>query len=223
MKILIAISSCGDYESNGNNQALRETWLRDLVGLDGVDYGFFFGEGQDAPQLADSVLLPGIPDDYAHLTYKTRESLRWAHAEGYDFVFRCFPDTFVKVDRFFACPFWDYDYYGDFRSESTEQTGNYASGGAGYWLSRKAFELLLYTPVTGIWRDEITTSAEDLWVGNRLGAAQVKLRYFDDKRFVNKGSIYWPNFDNDAVTAHMSCPLPYDKSMMYAAWKRWNP
>jgi hypothetical protein len=236
LRLLVAISSCGDFESNGHNQALRDTWLKDLADFPSLDYKFFFGEGQNAPQLADSILLPGVPDDYGHLTYKTQASLRWAHGEGYDFVFRCFPDTFVKVDRLMACPFWDYDYYGDFRREeggrtdggtgefrpTLQQAQNYASGGAGYWLSRKAFFLLLDAPVTGVWRDEITTYAEDLWVGNILGRGP-KLKYFDDRRFVNQGSAYWPNFDNDAITAHMSCPVRYDKSMMYAAWKRWNP
>jgi hypothetical protein len=229
MKFLIAISSCGDFEANGNNQALRDTWLKDLARYrPTVDYKFFFGEGQGIGSSkdlspSDGILLPGVPDGYGHLTYKTQASLRWAHAEGYDFVFRCFPDTYVRLDRLMACPFWNYDYYGDFRSESTEQHHqNYASGGPGYWLSRRAFELLLDQPILGIWRDTITPYAEDLWVGNRLGIAPVKLSYFDDKRFVNKGSVYWPNPGNDAVTAHMSCPDRYHKGMMYAAHEAYN-
>ena len=135
-----------------------------------------------------------------------------------------------------TCPFQDYDYYGDFRREeggrteggtgkqmpTLQQAQNYASGGAGYWLSRKAFDLLLRAPVTGVWRDEITTYAEDLWVGNILGRGPA-LKYFDDRRFVNHGSTYWPNPGNDAVTAHLSCPAGrYEKSWIYSAHEVWR-
>jgi hypothetical protein len=48
MKPLIAISSCGDFESNGCNQAMRDTWLKDAVAL-GLPYKFFFGTGQGEP------------------------------------------------------------------------------------------------------------------------------------------------------------------------------
>lgn len=234
MKALIAISSCGDFESNGCNQAMRDTWLKDLVPF-GIPHKFFFGMGQGEPELADSVILRDVDDGYGSLTYKTRASLRWARAEGYDFVFRCFPDTYVRVDRLMACPFYEHDYYGDFRQEeggrtdggtgkyqpTLQQAQNYASGGAGYWLSRKAFSLLLDAPVIGVWRDEITTYAEDLWVGNILGRGPL-LRYFDDRRFVNHGSTMWPNPGNDTITAHMSCPSRYDKASMYAAHEIWK-
>jgi hypothetical protein len=237
MRLLIAISSCGDFESNGNNQAMRDTWLKDVRNFAQLDYKFFFGVGQNAPQLEDSIILPDVDDGYGFLTYKTQASLRWAHAEGYDCVFRCFPDTYVRVDRLMCCPFQHFDFYGDFRSEGDAHAGkgteavkpilqqaqNYASGGAGYCLSRRAFELLLHAPITGIWRDSITPYAEDLWVGNRLGVAEQPLRYFDEKRFCNHGSRYWPRPDNDTITAHMSCPdHPYDKARMYAAHALWT-
>jgi hypothetical protein len=235
LRALIAISSCGDFERNGNNDAMRETWLSDLRPAF-VHYKFFFGVGQDAPELADSVVLPGVLDDYGHLTYKTQDSLRWAAARNYDFVFRCFPDTYVRVDRLMGCQFADFDYYGDFRGEAggridggtgkfmptLQQAQNYASGGAGYWLSQRAYRLLLDQPILGVWRDDLTPYVEDLWVGNRLGKAAPVLRYFDDRRFVNHGSKFWPRPDNDAITAHMSCPDAYDKARMYAAHEVWS-
>jgi hypothetical protein len=237
MKILIAISSCGDFERNGNNQALRDTWLQDLAPFAAtVDYKFFFGHGQDGPELADSIVLPDVPDDYGHLTYKTRSSLRWALAEGYDYVFRCFPDTYVRVDRLMACGFDAHDYHGDFRSEeggridggtgefrpTLQQAQNYASGGAGYWLSRRAFARLVDAPILGVWRDTVMPYVEDLWVGNILGKCGLELSYFDDRRFVNKGSTFWPTPANDAITAHMSCPANhYDKAWMYDAHHAW--
>ena len=221
MKLLIAISSCGDFESNGNNQALRDTWLKDAIRL-GVPYKFFFGVGQGGPELGDSVILHDVPDDYGHLTYKTRASLRWAHAEGYDFVFRCFPDTYVRVDRLLACGFEQFDYLGDFRGEVAGPP-NYASGGPGYWLSRKAFSFLIDAPVLGVWRDEITSWAEDLWTGQVLGRhTDAALTYRDDwGRFVNHGSRYWPSRGDTLITSHLSCPHPYDRAVMYAAHAAW--
>lgn len=222
MRALIAISTCGDFERNGNNEALRETWLKDLSSYAFVHHKFFFGLGQGGPgpnHHRDSVILP-VQDDYGHLTYKTQSSLRWAAARNYDFVFRCFPDTYVKVNRLMGCAFQSFDYYGDFRSEGNpvnlQQSLNYASGGAGYWLSKKAYIRLLDAPVLGVWRDDVTPHAEDLWVGNRLGQS-APLLYCDDRRFVNHGSRYWPNPSNDAITAHLSCPECYFKAIMYAA------
>jgi hypothetical protein len=217
---------------------MRDTWLKDAVAL-GVPYKFFFGEGQGiGPWLSphDGILLSGVPDDYGHLTYKTKDSLCWAHHQGYDFVFRCCPDTYVRVDRLMACGFQQHDYHGDFRREeggrtdggtgefrpTLQEAQNYASGGAGYWLSRKAFSCLLNQPVTGVWRDDLTPYVEDLWVGNRLGKCGLVLKYFDDPRFINHGSNYWPSLRNDAITAHMSCPDRYNKAWMYAAHEAWK-
>lgn len=243
MRLLVAISSCGDFERNGCNQAMRDTWLPELA-AHGVDYKFFFGFGQgiDGAHKPESVPKDGeflwVPDGYGYLTYKTQSSLRWAAAHNYDFVFRCFPDTYAKVDRLMACGFEQHDYHGDFRNEEGGRTNggtgvfkptlqeaqNYASGGPGYFLSRKAYTHLLNAPILGVWRDDLTPYVEDLWTGNILGKCGTKLEYFDDRRFVNHGSNYWPKPKNDAITAHMSCPdHPYDVQRMYAAHKIWNP
>lgn len=237
MKLLIAISSCGDFEANGNNQAMRDTWLKDAIALS-VPYKFFFGAGQGEPELEDSVVLRDVPDDYGHLTYKTQASLRWAAARDFDFVFRCFADTYVRVDRLMASGFEQYDYMGDFRSEeggltqsepriqrpTLQQAQNYASGGPGYFLSRRAYSLLLGAPILGLWRDDLMPYVEDMWVGNILGRhLEIPLKYFDDThRFVNKGSSFWPTQKNDVIASHLSCPDRYDKRMMYSAHETWR-
>jgi hypothetical protein len=69
-------------------------------------------------------------------------------------------------------------------------------------------------------RDEITTYAEDFWVGDRLGKRARPLNYFDDDRSGNEGSSYWPRPDK-LITAHMSGPDRYDKTSMYAAHEAW--
>lgn len=238
MRCLITISSCHDFEVNGNNDVLRRTWLSDLPV--GVDYKFVIGQGQGGEFYRNwkkDYLPVACPDGYNNLTYKTRASHSWAWYEGYDFVFQCFPDTYVVPGRLMTCGFENHDYHGDFRgegrtSEELSDAQDYASGGAGYWLSRRACGVLKSHPILGVWRDEILTYAEDMWVGNVLGAfnkrAINKLIYFDDtQRFMNRGEVAssWPRSDNEYITSHLSCGVTnsYDpRNMLHAhsSWKR---
>lgn len=245
MRLLIAISSCYDFEKNGNNQVLRDTWLQDAG-----DYKFFFGTGQGAedaadqtdltmtaqfmacmkparsralslPALpADAVLLPDVEDDYGHLSAKTQASLRWAAERDYDFVYRCFPDTYCRPERLSSCGFEAYDYYGDFRTEHCTPD-NYPSGGPGYVLSRRAFELLLTAPIEGVHR--VAHYAEDLWVGQILNRHRdLGLRYFDDQRFVNRGTrASGPLKDNYLISTHLSCPDRYHPDRMLEKHSQW--
>jgi hypothetical protein len=232
MRYLIAISSCYDFEKSASNDAMRETWLPDVGKFPGLEYRFFFGYGQGAEtaQLpADCILLPDVEDGYGTLTYKTLSSLRWAHENNFDFVFRCFPDCYVRVDRLMACGFETVDYIGDFRGDPStnevthQRAQNYASGGAGYFLSRRAFEIAMHGPVLGIWRDEITPYAEDLVIGNLLGRSSIPLKYRDlTSRFINRGSHNYPRPDNDFITAHLSCPDKYSVDFMHSAHAPWR-
>jgi hypothetical protein len=210
VKPLIAISSCWDYEKKGFNDALRQTWIPEAAKL--FDVRFFVGKGQGAETAelpADMVLLPDIDDGYGALTYKTRASLRWAHEREYSNVFRAWPDTYIVPSRLLTCGFANHDYQGDFRNDPKPLHGNYAPGGPGYWLSRKAFSLLIDAPILGVWKDEITVWAEDLWVGQIL-KNYPDLIYRDDYlRFVNHGSAYFPTRTNEVITSHLSCPYGF--------------
>src|SRR5438477_11128292 len=95
MKLLIAINSCASYEFAGANEALRKSWLPD-AGKNGFDYKFFLGHWA---KTGGDIQYVDAPDDYNSLCYKTLESLRWAVAKGYDFVYRCYPDTYVRPER----------------------------------------------------------------------------------------------------------------------------
>lgn len=249
MRILIAISGCHSFEANGCHQVMRETWLPDVARVPDLDYKLFVGHGpcgfgrqntsaqnpypfgssdgyQAGAELPADVVQVDCLDDYGHLTYKTQESLRWAAARDYDFVFRCFPDTYVRVDRLLACGFQDHDYHGDFRGEATHHP-NYTSGGPGYWLSRKAYQHLLDAPILGVWRDDLTVYVEDLWVG-RILVPKHGLVYFDDRRFINRGQVNRPDPGNDLITAHLSCgggpggTVPYTPELMRIAHHPWK-
>jgi hypothetical protein len=212
VQCLIAISSCWDYEKKGFNDAVRQTWIPEAAKL--FDVRFFVGKGQGAEtaELAeDTILLPDVEDDYAHLTSKTQNSLRWANEKGYQHVFRAFPDTYLVPSLLYGCGFDAVDYAGHFRGE-LPLPGNYANGGPGYFLSRKAFSFLLDAPITGVFKEEIIHWAEDLWVGQILGRhLDAGILYRDDwARFINHGSRYFPTRANGVISSHLSCPYGYN-------------
>jgi|SRR5580765_568406 len=224
MKLLVAVSSCQQYESDGWNNPARECWLHELDAL-GIDYQFFHGHhslpGRD-------IVYVDSPDGIQFMTVKTQQSLRWAYERGYDYVFRCFPDTYCRPDRLLACARMGelnkLDYWGDFRGEHATPD-NFCSGGPGYFNSRRAVEQLLDAPIKGVWRDdEHLHQAEDLWVGQILARCYdaLKLRYYDDRRFINHGrSNPGPLATNEVVSTHLSCPDPYRPEAMYEKHLQW--
>lgn len=218
MKLLVAMSSCQLFEDNGSNQTARECWLSDLAAY-GMDYKFF--HGQQAVERNDVVVLD-VPDDYGHLTYKTRANRKWAMDNGYEFVFQCFPDTYCRPERLAICDFRDFDYYGDFRGE-TAGPDNYCSGGPGYWTSHRVNEFLARAPITGVWRDEITPYAEDLWVGKILASyRQLRFRYSHNGNFVNRGTRGdGPLKSNAVISTHLSCPDRYYPERMRSKHREW--
>ncbi len=229
MRLLIAISSCYDFEKNGNNQVLRDTWLGTVQVAAGLflseagDYKFFFGKGQGAESAElphDCILLPEVDDGYGDLSRKTQHSLRWAEQQGFDYVFRCFPDTYCRPERLWQCGFSEHDYYGDFRTEHCGPD-NYPSGGPGYFLSRKAYTPLLDAPIEGVHR--VGVYAEDLWVGQILNRHRnLGLKYFDDRRFVNHGTrTAGPLKSNTLISTHLSCPDRYYPDRMREKHQQW--
>jgi hypothetical protein len=199
VKALIAISTCERDANNGFNEAIRKTWINDLHAVEGLDYRLFYGRCQKR-LLPDEVWLD-IPDDYFGLPYKTRESLRWALDHGYDYIFRAFTDTCIHPLRLKTCGFPQHDYFGCFPGgvgDGPNEQGwyGYASGGPGYWLSRRAAIAVIQSEPDRTIRDDYW--AEDLWVGDVVGRAGFKGQH--DERFFFK----WCGFPVGAVSVHLS-------------------
>jgi len=197
MKVLIAITSCARDVANGDNQAVRETWVPTLSQY-GYDYRFFVGVGQTPKQeefhlnfAADShkhatrepVLAQSVPldrsllkgdeilvdcdDSWIYLPYKIRESRKWAQAEGYDHVFKVDVDTYLHAGRL---QFND-DWWGcdtSWDAEAARLGVRYTGGWLGYSLSKKAYSLTVDAPIT--W------AAEDWWTGSVLQAHGIPIR-----------------------------------------------
>lgn len=239
MKVLLAISSWPPSAMNGDHQSSRDTWLQHANGL---DYFFFMGDGtavhenddlideawKNRPghyedKLAESVLtayaphpdeiLFSAPYDFKHLPFKVREIFRWASLQEYDYIFKVDTDTYVDVPRLLASGFNQADYIG---TPFAVGDLNYASGGAGYWLSRRAYSLLLDAPISIPW--------DDIWVGQNLHAQGIHL-HVDTRYNVCSPHNFWsgPRPDNDAITSHLGfSPEPFSQEDMRAAHKlRW--
>ncbi len=246
MKTLLAIVSCGLFKDNGNNQAVRDTWLTQLRGM---DYKIFMGQGSTATK-EDEVVLQA-PDDYSNVTYKTKEMYKYAFRNGYDYIFKCYPDTYVCPSRLLTCGFENYDYIGNFAC--TPITGSYCCGGTGYWTSKLAYENMLSARIptedvvirfskerspfsrmptrrrtvpSDIVIPNTETWAEDKWSGdvfNKLN--HLKKRH--DRRYEDNVMVCGPEAGNTKITQHLSRPIAqgvpsqYDKQWMYDKNESW--
>jgi len=235
-KVLITISSWVTGATNGDNDAIRETYATQIANYPNLDYKFFIGNGtpvsaEDEARLEPSIIhaakghrakalstktqppftytpkddevVVDCPDGYLYLGHKTYHSHKWALDNGYEFIFQCFPDTFIQIHRLAESGFEDFDFIG--WEIVTSRHGKYPAGGNGYWTSRRAAELMLQEPVDD-W-------AEDRWVGKALTRRGVKLHH--DPRY----SAELPRRDNNLITAHLcDTPKVYSNQMMREAF-----
>ena len=177
MSILIAVKSCCKDRDAGFHQVIRETWGKDFQGL--ADVQFFVGLGENAASNQQDEILVPCPDGYHDLPAKTREIARFSETFGYDFTFFCDTDTFLLPAKLLSSGFEDFDYVGKidrplgetFAYTAIDRNGwrtfypmayPWASGGYGYFLSKKAARIITNTVPKG-W-------AEDFWVGQVLGS-----------------------------------------------------
>lgn len=176
VKLLIAIKSCVQHLDAGYHNVIRETWAPDAKAL-GIDVRFFTGPSFQKREPDETVL--DCPDDYDNLPKKTQAICKWATGKTYSHVFICDTDTYIIPSKLLACGFENYDYTGkidrpfgemfpyitvsrDGVIEKHVKVYPWASGGYGYFLSRKALGVIAYTTPIG-W-------AEDFLTGQSLGA-----------------------------------------------------
>jgi GR25 family glycosyltransferase involved in LPS biosynthesis len=130
----ILIGICSATGMKERRDAVRKTWFPD--DKNGIRACFFVGSVENAE--ADVVALD-VPDDYKHLPAKVRAFYRYAleHFE-FDWLFKCDDDTYVHIERLRELA-GTHDLVGN---EFLKSSKPFASGGAGYLLSRRAVELL---------------------------------------------------------------------------------
>ena len=189
-KILVAICSAIQYRTR--RDAVRQTWLTQPG--PGVTSFFFIGQGAAPQDEPDVVVLP-VSDAYDDLPAKIRSVFAYALAHhDFDWLFKCDDDTYVRLSHLHELTQGAHDLVGN--DEFLNKRG-YASGGAGYMLSRRYVSLLAgdnELPETGC-EDILITQAA-------LHRGAVPL----PSSRLNWTSHPSPAVDNDLITAHWCAP-----------------
>jgi hypothetical protein len=214
----ILIGALSGWKHHERRERCLATWMADAAKV-GVEAVFLLGcPALAAPELiAPHHLCLPCADDYPSLPQRTLWFCRWALGErrkveggrrkdeippsafhlspffDWDYLFKCDDDTYISIPRLLA--FCDMDLGGrDYVGAEWRPGVGYGSGGAGYFLSRKAAGLVAQ-------RLEQATGAEDLLVGRLLRAAGVEFSI--EPRLVPFGSMeHRPKRENDLITLH---------------------
>jgi len=190
----------------GANDAQRSTWLLDAAN-NGMDYRFFHGKGATA--VRDDIVLVNCYDEYYDLTSKTKEKLRWALYQGYDYIFLCFPDTYARPERLVTCGFDKCDYLGTTYCHPGGNT--YCQGGCGYFLSKRAAEIIV--------NDPRSYPNEDCFCGDLLKQSGIIPVHCDNFRYAGPG----PLKTNKVVSNHLSTqPGGYTVAAMLREHENWK-
>jgi hypothetical protein len=216
MNTLIAITSYEKARQAGWHEAIRQTWLKDL---DPTKADVAFIVGRDAVGGLDSdELRLDVGDGYTDVTNKVIESTRWALNQGYDRIFRTYPDVYIRPERLLAALENDYADKSYIGHPMMGLNGvPYASGGASYWIGAQESKYLLNTMVPYDW-------ADDRWVGNVMRTNGVTL--WSDFRYSPIARP--PLLRNDNITSHLSRPNEdgkpgtYNPQWMYNTHKFWT-
>ncbi len=225
IKLAIAVKSCHRDLDAGLHDAIRGTW-GGLAKTLGIDVFFFVGKDptqQDtrrSRRYTSGEVVLDCDDHYDSLPIKTRRICQWLEGKVYTNLFFCDNDTFVRPKLFDRIGFENYDYYGDFfantpgmapfkfrdeRGFQHDECRAWASGGFGYFLSRKAAEGIAATPPRS-W-------AEDMYVGQVLAPA-IDAKYITARSVPFRGRI-------GALTEHWGKErtIPFTPKIIQLAWK----
>lgn len=200
MKIIIGLKSCWKDKLRGCHDAIRETWGKDFA-YQSADARvlFFMGCNFHSIQEPDhDEVVVQADDSYDGLPAKTKAIANWLCEQDTDHAFLCDTDTFLVPKILLSLNFREWDYAGRFGDEwvagkpldryhddhsgyVNRQTWPWASGGCGYFLSRRALEIVRNMPLCH-W-------AEDFCVGQALGPLQPEIKIANPKCF--EGGCTW--------------------------------
>ena len=197
-RVLFAILSC--HALRHYEQSLRDTWIKEIP--EGVDHRFFLGSPNLDYVFSDEVFL-SVGDSLQDLTHKTVEMYRWVVEKDYDFVLKVDLDTLVRPLGLLQSDFKQFDWVGG-------QNSFFASGGAGYTLSRKAMRAVIDHPIE-------LGPAEDVHTAHALAAQGIEL-HADDRFKFYPGDV----MDDRTITFHLSSVKAWDAKAtptdMYSVW-----
>jgi hypothetical protein len=190
MNVVIGVLSGKNEEQR--RKGCRETWMQDFCNAN-VNAMFLVGDPKSAEAYCDGndILYLPCPDTYQCLPQKTRLFCKHAlESWDFDYLFKCDDDTYVHVDRFL-----NFDPEGaDYLGIDPVGTNEFNSGGAGYFLSRKAAIIVAEQLID-------TVGPEDLLVGKLMARNGIK-RSQSHKFQAWKLDRTIPTPKNDGITVH---------------------
>lgn len=214
-QVLIAVESCQRNRLGPVHDAIRDTWFKNL----GVtEKRFFYGAGLGMTLQCDDLDVSCLDclDDYESLPSKTQAICQWSIKHDFDFLYKCDTDTVVNPWQFVFSGFENHDYFG---GENADQNVpgfgptriEFCSGGAGYWLSRRAMQIVAETQVFP------GQTAEDVFVASALLKHGIKPTFHPGYRWRPGVKI-----DKDVVSLHLSSALQkkYEPQDMYQAYEQ---
>lgn len=189
MNTIVGLLAC--QALTDRRKLCRDTWLPEVQSL-GIDVVFLIGGHTHFERRGDELWLP-CGDTYQQLPQKTTAFCRWATQEtDATHLFKADDDTFIHPSRFaafLAAVQPGQDYIGN----EWKPRARYASGGAGYLLSRTAANIVA--------KMRKLRGAEDVEVGYTMRNNGVQLRL--DNRFTPFGNAQKrPLPTNDLITTH---------------------
>ena len=180
MNPIILISTYGRSRERGDNDAVRETYLKYWGHL----LPHLFVADRDYPDVRiDEISVDSSPG-FMNGAFKTQMGVRWALGAGYDYAFIVPTDCYVVVPRLLASGYEKVDYTG-FQVPDEGHIG----GGSGYWVSKRVMEALA--------RAEPRVDYEDRWVGNVARGAGIMAVH--DPRYWEPGQPW----QEGIITAHL--------------------
>lgn len=189
----IIIGALSGWAYHDRRERCLATWMHDAAELE-IDALFLLGcpPLKKPERIGLHFLTLPCPDDYPTLPQRTMWFCRWAlERDDWDYLFKCDDDTYVSVPRLA-----DYNQAGrDYLGAEHTPAVRYGSGGAGYFLSRKAAAIVAERLAN------VPTGAEDDEVGKILRNADMPV--WVDARFTPWGNAERrPRRDNDIITLH---------------------
>ncbi|WP_081440216.1 glycosyltransferase [Planctopirus limnophila] len=188
VELIIGVLSATHHRDK--REAIRDTWAP--IG-DDVESVFIQGDANIMSLSNTGTLRVPCKDTYDTLIHKVQHFCRWAtRFRSFKWLFKCDDDTYVSIPRLkeFVRTL-QADYVG-------RNYGGFASGGAGYLLSRKSALVIADAP------DLDVGVPEDVGVAELLKNAGILL--LDSKQFEGDQRGPWPSHSNNLITGHYLTP-----------------
>lgn len=223
--LLIGVLAC--HHRAPHLAAIRSTWAPDAKGV--CDYKFFFGKGDHSSKFEDEIILD-CDDAYKGLACKVQRAVQWALTHEYDAFFKADDDTYVRPERVMLSGFERADFIG-MRLGATDRYHEhaYARGGCGYFLRKRAMEVLANAPKPN--PDIPSEYAEDSWVGKTLLAAGIECTDDNRLRVADMSGPGRGPRPNGSVKWRRDCPAQHNNfisvceflgSEMYPVHEHWK-